>query len=312
MTRVLANFDAAQHPSAQSPGHYNDPDMLVVGMPGFTPDQNRTHLSLWAVSGAPLLAGNNLATMTSDTKAVLTNPEVIAIDQDSRGQQGVKVAEDQTGLQVYSKTLSGSGRRAVVLLNRTGSAATITARWSDLGLTGAASVRDVWAGADRGGFTGSYAVSVPAGAAVLLTVTGTDAATTGAKQIVGGDSGRCADINNFATANGTQAQLWDCNSQVNQQWTYTATKQLMIYGNKCLDAYNKGTTNGTAAVIWDCNGQTNQQWNVNSQRHDHRRAVGAVPRRHRRRHRQRHETRAVGLPRRRQPTVEPAVDGGAE
>src|SRR6266496_4428420 len=65
MDRMLANFDAAQHPTAQSFGHYNDPDMLIAGMPGFTAAQNRTHLSLWAVSGAPLLAGNNLATMST-------------------------------------------------------------------------------------------------------------------------------------------------------------------------------------------------------------------------------------------------------
>ena len=261
MTNVLANFDAAQHPASQSPGHFNDPDMLVVGMPGFTAAQNRTHLSLWAISGAPLLAGDNLATMSGDTTAVLTDAEVIAVDQDSRGLQGTKVAEDTSGLQVYSKTLSGSGRRAVVLLNRTGSAATVTARWSDLGLTGSASVRDLWAAADRGSFTGAYAASVPAGQAVLLTVTGTDA-TTGAKQIVGAQSGRCVDVDNSSTTNGTQAQLWDCNGQTNQKWTNTAAKQLMVYGTKCLDAYNKGTANGTAVVIWDCNGQTNQQWTV--------------------------------------------------
>lgn len=263
MTNVLANFDAAQHPSAQSPGHYNDPDMLIVGMPGFTAAQNRTHLGLWAISGAPLLAGNNLATMSGDTKAVLTDPEVIAIDQDSRGLQGTKVAEDTSGLQVYSKTLSGSGRRAVVLLNRTGSAATITARWASLGLTGSAAVRDVWAASNAGSFSGSYATTVPAGSAVLLTVTGTDAPTT-SKEIVGGQSGRCVDINDFSTTNGTQAQLWDCNAQTNQEWTPTSAKQLMVYGTKCLDAYNQGTTNGTAVVIWDCNGQANQQWTVNA------------------------------------------------
>src|SRR4051794_4301154 len=82
MDRVLANFDSAQHPAAQSPGHYNDPDMLIAGMPGFTAAQNRTHLALWAVSGAPLLAGNNLTTMSTQTRDVLANREVIAIDQD--------------------------------------------------------------------------------------------------------------------------------------------------------------------------------------------------------------------------------------
>lgn len=171
MSRVLSNFDAAQHPSAQSPGHYNDPDMLVVGMPGFNGTQNRSHLALWAISGAPLIAGNNLATMSSDTKAVLTNREVIAIDQDPLGRQGTKVQEDRTGLQVYSKVLSGTGRRAVVLLNRTGSAATITARWSALGISGAAQVRNVWSATTVGTFTSSYSTTVPAGQAVLLTIT---------------------------------------------------------------------------------------------------------------------------------------------
>ncbi|GAB7184359.1 acetyl xylan esterase AxeA [Kitasatospora sp. Ki12] len=86
----------------------------------------------------------------------------------------------------------------------------------------------------------------------------------GNQQLVGQASGRCVDIGNSATTNGTQAQLWDCHGGTNQRWTYTTGKQLMVYGNKCLDASGKGTANGTAAVIWDCNGQTNQQWNVNS------------------------------------------------
>jgi hypothetical protein len=175
MSRVLTNFDAAQHPNAQSPGHYNDPDMLIVGMPGFTAAQNRTHLSLWAISGAPLLAGNRLDQMSSDTRAVLTNREVLAVDQDSLGRQGVKVAEDQPGLQVYSKVLSGTGRRAVVLLNRTASAASITARWANLGLTGSATVRNLWTATDLGTFNGTYTTSVPAGEAVLLTITASGA-----------------------------------------------------------------------------------------------------------------------------------------
>ncbi|GAA1150642.1 poly(3-hydroxybutyrate) depolymerase [Kitasatospora gansuensis] len=88
--------------------------------------------------------------------------------------------------------------------------------------------------------------------------------TPTAQRLVGQQSGRCVDINNSTTTNGTQAQLWDCNGAAGQQWTYTAGKQLTIYGNKCLDASGKGTANGTAVVIWDCNGQTNQQWTVNS------------------------------------------------
>jgi len=72
-------------------------------------------------------------------------------------------------------------------------------------------------------------------------------------------------VPNSSTTNGTQLQIWDCNSNSNQRWTYTTSnKQLTVYGNKCLDASGRGTTNGTAIIIWDCSGQTNQQWNINS------------------------------------------------
>ena len=86
---------------------------------------------------------------------------------------------------------------------------------------------------------------------------------TGA-QIVGGQSGRCVDVPNASTTNGTQVQLWDCGTGSNQRWTLTSGKQLQVYGSKCLDASGAGTTNGTLAIIWDCNGQANQQWNVNA------------------------------------------------
>lgn len=177
---VLSNFDQTLHPAAQHTGYYNDPDMLTVGMSGLTAAQNRTHMALWAISGAPLLAGNDLTTMTSETAAILKNSDVVAVDQDARGLQGVKVAEDTTGLQVYGKVLSGTGNRAVVLLNRTSSAQNITVRWSDLGLTSAsATVRDLWAQSNLGSYGTSYTTSVPAGGSVMLKVSGgTEAAST--------------------------------------------------------------------------------------------------------------------------------------
>jgi len=85
-----------------------------------------------------------------------------------------------------------------------------------------------------------------------------------AVELVGGQSGRCVEVPDASTTNGTQVQLGDCSGGSQQLWTNTSSKQLQVYGNKCLDAYAKGTTNGTAAVIWDCNGGTNQQWNLNS------------------------------------------------
>ncbi len=78
------------------------------------------------------------------------------------------------------------------------------------------------------------------------------------------NAGRCLDVPNASTANGTQLHLWDCGSGTNQRWTQTSGKQLQVYGNKCLDAYGQGTANGTQVIIWDCNGQANQQWNVNA------------------------------------------------
>jgi len=86
----------------------------------------------------------------------------------------------------------------------------------------------------------------------------------GSGTIVGVQSGRCIDVPNSTQTNGTRIQLYDCNGQSNQAWTYTSSKQLQVYGNKCLDANAKGTANGTAIIIYDCNGQPNQQWNVNS------------------------------------------------
>lgn len=173
------------------------------------------------------------------------------------------MAGAQSGLQVYSKVLSGSsGRRAVLLLNRTTAAANITARWSDLGLTGAAGARNLWTATDLGSFATGYTTSGPAGQAVLLTVTGTDGAQPTAKRIVGAQSGRCVDVTGAATTNGTQTQLRDCSGQPNQSWTYTSAKQLQVYGDTCLDANGQGTTNGTAVIIWACNGQPNQRWNL--------------------------------------------------
>jgi len=170
MKRVLSNFDSAQHANAQTPGHYNDPDMLIVGMPSFTLAQNRAHMALWAISGAPLLAGNKLDSMSAEVKAVLTNSEVIAIDQDPLAKQGTKVS-DSGGQQVYNKVLSGAGRRAVLLLNRSASTAMLTVRFTDIGLGATAAVRDVWAGSDLGTKTTSYAASVAANDSVLLLVT---------------------------------------------------------------------------------------------------------------------------------------------
>jgi len=173
---VLSNFDAGIHPEAQHTGFYNDPDMMVVGMPGLSDAQNRVHMSLWAISAAPLLVGADLTGLSAATLATLSNPNVLAVDQDSLGLQGVKVASYGDGLEVWSKALSTPGERAVLLLNRTGDAASITAHWSDLGLeeSSSATVKDVWARKDLGSFNSSYLATVQPDDAVMVVVRGSE------------------------------------------------------------------------------------------------------------------------------------------
>jgi alpha-galactosidase len=134
--------------SYAGPGHWNDPDMLEVGNGGMSETEYRSHFSLWAELAAPLMAGNDLANMPPAIKAILTNREVIAIDQDPLGRQGRRVWR-QGELEVWSKPLADGGR-AVLLFNRGEAAATITAHWTDLGLADHQSVkvRDLWKGRD--------------------------------------------------------------------------------------------------------------------------------------------------------------------
>lgn len=172
---VLSNFDQGIHPEAQHTGFFNDPDMMVIGMPGLSEAQNRVHMSLWAISGAPLLVGADLTKLNDATLNILTNPAVLAVDQDTLGLQAVKVAESGPGLEVWSKPLSVSGQRAVLLLNRTPKPAPITVRWSDLGLLDSSStVSDLWARKDLGAFNSAYSATVPPADAMLLLVRGSE------------------------------------------------------------------------------------------------------------------------------------------
>jgi len=160
-----------QYSSRSHVGAWNDPDMLEVGNDGMTTEEYKSHFSLWAVMTAPLIAGNDVRNMSKETREILTNTEVIAVDQDPWGLQGVKVWEGGDGLAVYSKVLAGANKRAVVLFNRSAFPAKVTARWSDLGLPpGPASVRDLWAHKDLGNFQEAFQSDVPPHGVVMLKV----------------------------------------------------------------------------------------------------------------------------------------------
>jgi alpha-galactosidase len=143
--------------------------MLEVGN-GLNDTEGRAHFSMWAIMAAPLITGNDLTTMSAATKATLTNPEVIAVDQDPLGKQGRVVATPGSGLEVWSKEMAGTNVRAVALFNRNDSGtASITVRWSEIGIpAGAATVRDLWRQMDLGSFDGSYTATGVAGRSVVM------------------------------------------------------------------------------------------------------------------------------------------------
>jgi len=124
---------------------------------------------MWAIMAAPLITGNDLSNMSATTKAILTNKEVIAVDQDPLGKQGRVVATPGSNLEVWSKELSGTNVRAVALFNRSGASASITVKWSDIGLpAGSANVRDLWQAKDLGPSTDSYTATGVASHAVVM------------------------------------------------------------------------------------------------------------------------------------------------
>jgi len=150
------------------PGHWNDPDMLEVGNGGMTAEEYRTHMSLWAILAAPLLAGNDLTTMTPETIAILTNRDVIAIDQDAAGKQGDR-ASAEGPIEIWTRSLA-DGSKAVGVFNRHPSALTTEVDFSKLGFKGAVKAKDLWLEKDLGSISSPYKVTVPGHGVLLLRI----------------------------------------------------------------------------------------------------------------------------------------------
>jgi alpha-galactosidase len=154
-----------------APGHWNDPDMLEIGNGGMSDTEYRTHMSLWSMLAAPLIAGNDLRSMTPAIHDILTNKEVIAIDQDPDGKQAKRVwkSGDQ---EIWLRPLAGGGW-AIALFNRAKDDAQMAVRWSDLGITSApVKARDLWAHSDIRMNGDSYLAAVPGHGVLLLRVAG--------------------------------------------------------------------------------------------------------------------------------------------
>jgi len=160
------------------PGHWNDPDMLVVGQVGWgpslhptklTPDEQYTHISLWCLLSAPLLLGCDLEKLDEFTLNLLTNDEVLNVNQDPMGRQAGRVAK-VNDCEVWAKDME-DGSKAVGLFNRGTVEASVTAKWSDLGLSGKQSVRDLWRQKYLGLFDGQFETFVPPHGVVLVRIT---------------------------------------------------------------------------------------------------------------------------------------------
>lgn len=152
------------------PGHWNDPDMLEIGNDGMNDDEYKTHMSLWSILAAPLLAGNDLRTMTPDIREILTNHEVVAIDQDEAGKQGRQIAKSGEQ-EIWARPLHDGGQ-AIGIFNRGGEPAKIAVKWPELGLKSAPTrARDLWAHSDVKVDGSEYSAIVPAHGVVMLRVT---------------------------------------------------------------------------------------------------------------------------------------------
>jgi alpha-galactosidase len=150
-----------------APGHWNDPDMLEVGNGGMSATEYQTHFSLWSLLAAPLIAGNDLRHMSEETIGLLTNREVIAIDQDPLGHQARRIWQ-RDGIEIWARPLA-DGRWAAGIFNRTDAAQPVRVTWSDLGLKSApAGLRDLWLHRPEPADPDGWAGSIPAHGVKLL------------------------------------------------------------------------------------------------------------------------------------------------
>jgi alpha-galactosidase len=135
-----------------------------------TETEYRSHFSLWAILAAPLIAGNDVSAMKPEIRAILTNREVIAVDQDALGAQGRRVVKDGDR-EVWARPLKDGGR-AVVLLNRGTAPQTIRVSWEDLGYPArlTATIHDLWAGKDLTKTKGSFGAEVPSHGIVMVRI----------------------------------------------------------------------------------------------------------------------------------------------
>ncbi len=165
-------FNQVAISSYTRPGRWNDPDMLEIGNGGMSAEEYRTHMSLWSLLAAPLIAGNDLRTMTDETKSILMNAEVVAIDQDPAAKP-VQVLSQQGEVEVLSRPMQ-DGSMALGIFNRGGAAANGSVSLESLKMGVPANklrIRDLWKHETVVGVHDTYTVSIPPHGVVMIRVT---------------------------------------------------------------------------------------------------------------------------------------------
>jgi alpha-galactosidase len=157
------------------PGHWNDPDYILIGWVGWSgkmqptplsPNEQYTHVTLWSMLAAPFIFSGDMMHLDDFTLSLLCNDEVIEVDQDPLGQQGHRVAKDED-TEVWARDME-DGSKVVALFNRGEMETTVTAKWSDLGLEGRYRVRDLWRQKDVSEFDTSFGTKVPRHGAAMF------------------------------------------------------------------------------------------------------------------------------------------------
>lgn len=153
------------------PGHWNDPDMMIVGMPGLSEARNRSFFSLWCMMASPLMSGNDLRNMSKSTIQILTNREAIGVNQDPLGIQG-RVIRRKGQVSIWAGKRLFDGSQAVLVFNQRSSPADVRVPWSDIGMDDTASLyaRDLWTHETTGPHAGGISVTVPPNDVAMLRI----------------------------------------------------------------------------------------------------------------------------------------------
>lgn len=232
--------DVVQWIPDAGPGHWNNLDSLDVGngaMDGISNDERQSYMTLWAIEAAPLYSGDDLTQLDTYGLSLLTNDEVIAIDQAGNPAKPVSQTTDQ---QVwYARNKDGS--YTVALFNLGGSTATVTANWNDLGITGPASVRDLWSHSQLGSASGSFSASLPTHSSRLLRITPYNAGATPTMP---------ANVHGTAATGSSVSVAWDPSAGAASYDVYAdGTKRMTVIGTSAVVAGLAAGTPHTFTVV---------------------------------------------------------------